>query len=373
MRGGCRVGIAERVVCKRGLRQDLQVRYGIRRFWVAVALALCVVPTASADDSRSKARSAVVSITKENYAGWPNTYRLDNGVIEARVVTDIGPRIIDFRLSGAANLLYVRDNEAGRSGESEWTFRGGWRLWLAPERRETTYALDNAPCEVEVLDGTTLRVSGPAQVDVGIQKIVEVAVPAGEPRVHIRSRIRNVSSAPLTYAAWSLAVLRPGGRAFVPLDVGSLTAFDATRKLILWSYTEFDDPRYRFADRLVEIDHARVREPPAGQAGRRDDESKIGVDSAQGWAAYLLEGTLFLKRFSHDAAGTYPDGGSTIEVYSSHEFLELEHLGPLTTVAPGEEIVFAEDWWLFGDVAVPEQSADVLPVLQGFLKRAPLP
>ena len=145
--------------------------------------------------------------------------------------------------------------------------------------------------------------------------------------------------------------MRPGGRAVVPLDVGPLDAFDATRKLILWSYTEMADPRYRFGDRLVEVDQSRVAPPPAaGAAGRRADESKIGVDSAQGWAAYQLGRTLYLKRFPHDPAGQYPDGGATIEIYSSAEFLEVENLSPLTTIPPGGELVYPEEWWVFSDV-----------------------
>ena len=87
-----------------------------------------------------------VTITHQDYRGWPNTYRLSNGRIEAEVVTAIGPRIIELKSVGGKNLFHVRDAEAGGSGEPKWMFRGGWRLWIAPERRETTYALDNAPC-----------------------------------------------------------------------------------------------------------------------------------------------------------------------------------------------------------------------------------
>ncbi len=145
---------------------------------------------------------------------------------------------------------------------------------------------------------------------------------------------------------------------------------DATRRLLLWSYTKLADPRYHFGDRLVEIDHAKVKPAPPAQTGRRDDESKVGVDSAQGWTAYLFEGTLFLKRFPHEAKGQYPDGGATIEVYSSHEFLELENLGPLTTIAPGEEIVLPEDWWLFTGVTVPTGGTDALAVLNGYVAQA---
>jgi len=308
-----------------------------------------------------------VEIAKEDFRGWANTYRIGNGVVEARVVTDVGPRIVDFRLAGGENVLHVRDKEAGKSGESKWMFRGGWRLWVAPEKKETTYALDNSPCEVQA-EREKITVTGPPQPEAGIQKIVELSMRPGESALHVKSRIKNVSDQPRTYAPWSLPVLRPGGRAFLPLDVGPLTAFDSIRRIILWSYTEIADPRYRFADRLVTIDHARVKPADAEQTGRRDDESKIGVDSARGWQAYLLGGTLFLKRFPHDPQGQYPDGGATMEVYSSAEFLELEHLGPLATIAPGAEIAFEEHWWLFAGAEIPPGEEEALSALQKYMQ-----
>lgn len=329
-------------------------------------LVIALIATASA--------SATVGgpqVTRETHRGWADTYRVANGALEARVVTAIGPRIIDLRTPGGENLLYVREGEAGRSGEAEWVLRGGWRLWIAPERRDTTYVPDNQPCHVELIDGRMLRVTGPVQPVASIQKIVELEACAGRPCLHVRSRLRNIGGAPVTYAAWSLSVLRPGGRAFAPLDVGPLEAFDATRMLRLWSYAELADPRYRFGERLVEVAHARVAPAISGQRGRRDDESKIGVDSAQGWAAYLLGRTLYLKRFPHQRGGTYPDGGATIEIYSSAEFLELENLSPLTTIPPGGELSYPEDWWVFTDVGIPAGEVDALRTLQTYVDRAP--
>lgn len=312
------------------------------------------------------------TIARENHLGWPNTFRLSNGLIEARVVTDIGPRLVDVRPTGAGNLLYVRTAEAGGTGEPAWMFRGGWRLWVAPETRARTYALDNAACQAEIV-GSTLQVTAPPQPDAGIRKRVDVTLNPGERRLRITSRITNISPRPVTCAAWSLPVMQPGGRAFVPLDVGPLAAFDSIRRVMLWSYTRFADPRYRFHDRLVEIDHALVQPASADQPGRSEDESKIGVDSAAGWEAYLLGGTLFLKRFPHDASGPYPDGGATLEVYSSREFLELEHLGPLTTLAPGQEIRFPEDWWLFTGVTLGRTESEILDGLRPYLDQAPYP
>jgi hypothetical protein len=318
----------------------------------------------ASDDTRT-----AVTIEREDYRGWPDTYRVANQHLEARVVTAVGPRIIDLRPGGGANLFHVRDAEAGRSGEAEWMFRGGWRLWVAPEARATTYAPDNAPCAVAV-DGAVLRVTGPPQPAAGIQKVIEIEPDAEAPCLHVRSRIRNIGQQPVTYAAWSLSVMRPGGRAFAPLDVGPLDAFDATRKLILWSYSELAEPRYRFGDRLVQVDQSRVAAAPAS-TGRRDDESKIGVDSAQGWAAYLVDRTLYLKRFPHDPHAPYPDGGATIEIYSSAEFLEVENLSPLTTIPPGGELMYPEDWWVFPNVDIPSDEAAALDALRAIVGRTP--
>lgn len=326
-----------------------------------------ICATAAAADMAARS----MDVAKEPYRGWPNTYRLSNGLIETRVVTDVGPRIMDLRPSGGTNLLHQREAPGG-SNEDHYMFRGGWRLWVAPERPDTTYALDNSACTAEVRDGSVWVVA-PPQPAAGIQKTIAVSLPAGEPRLRLTSYIKNVSSQPLTYAAWSLPMLEPGGRAFIPLDVGPLTAFDATRRLILWSYAHMQDPRYQLGDRLVQIDHAQVKPAAPSPSGRRDDESKIGVDSTQGWAAYLLNGTLFLERFRHEATGPYPDGGATIEVYSNSEFLELEHLGPLTTIKPGEEIVMREDWWLFPIVTVPLAESEALETLQRYLSKAPPP
>jgi len=329
--------------------------------------ALVLLPAAAYGETMPHEGGQPVRITRETFRGWEDAYRLSNGRVDAVVVTAIGPRIMAFGPTDGPSLFYVRDREAGGRNEQDWTFRGGWRLWVAPERRETTYSLDNAPCTAEVSD-TTLRVTGPPQPDSGLQKTIEVSLDAEQPRLHLVSHLRNIGDRPRTYAAWSLSVLRPGGRAFVPFDVGPPDSFDAIRRLILWSYTKIHDPRYRFGDRLIQIDHAMVAAAPQGAGGRRDDESKIGVDSAQGWGAYLLDGTLYVKRFGHDADGQYPDGGATIEVYSSAEFLELEQLGPLTTIQPGAEIVFPEDWWLFSNVTVPAEEAPALEALGRYVK-----
>jgi hypothetical protein len=305
-----------------------------------------------------------VTVAREGYRGWEDTHRLANGLVEARVVADVGPRVVELRCAGGANLFHVRDAEIGGSGEPVWRFRGGWRLWIAPERHATTYALDNARCATATPAPGTLVVTGPPQPEASVRKTVALTIDATRPRLVVESRVANVGRAPVAFAPWSLAALRPGGRAFVPLDVGPPEAFDAIRRVILWSYTRIDDPRYRFGDALVAVEHAAVADGPAPRPiapGRTSDESKIGVDAAAGWAAYLLDETLFVTRAVVER-GPRADGGATLEIFSSRAFVELEHLGVLRDVRPGDAAVLREDWWLFEGVRLPPAAAGLAAV-----------
>ena len=54
----------------------------------------------------------------------------------------------------------------------------------------------------------------------------------------------------------------------------------------------------------------------------------------------------------------YPDFGSSMEIYSSGDFLELETVGPFKTVLPGVTIEHSELWSLHltGDLAPEEEQ-----------------
>lgn len=312
----------------------------------------------------------VRSIEKIDYKGWTNTYRLSNGLVEVCVLSDIGPRIIDFRLTGGENIFHVREAEAGGSGEREWKIRGGWRLWVAPEKTETTYLPDNEPCIVEQLGRNRIRVVGQPQRRAGIRKTIEVTLPADESRVRITSRITNVSQRTLNYAGWTLSAVRPGGRALVPMDKGDRALLNDLRTINFWSYTDPQDRRYSVGDELFVIDQRKIKSSrKQARPGGSGDEGKVGVDTKQGWVAYHIDGLLYMKRFGHKSGQTYPDNGSTVEIYSCREFLECENLGPFVTLKPGDEIVYPEDWWLFQGVRMGESETAILKTVTRYLAK----
>ena len=61
-------------------------------------------------------------------------------------------------------------------------------------------------------------------------------------------------------------------------------------------------------------------------------EAKVGADSKAGWLCYVdrLGGYAYVKKFVFQAGKTYPDSGSSVEVYTSGTttFLEEEVIGP---------------------------------------------
>ena len=63
-----------------------------------------------------------------------------------------------------------------------------------------------------------------------------------------------------------------------------------------------------------------------------------------GWVAYLLENVLFVKRFPVGDFRRLPDMGSNVEAYVKDAYLELETLGELIWLEPGDAVTFEETW-----------------------------
>ena len=71
---------------------------------------------------------------------------------------------------------------------------------------------------------------------------------------------------------------------------------------------------------------------------------KVGTSLRRGWVAHWREGLLLVKRAAHDESRTYTDMGASGQLYSHADFTELETLGPLTDLQPGETAIHREEW-----------------------------
>lgn len=277
-----------------------------------------------------------VRIEKVEYAGWPNCYRVSNGEVELIATSDVGPRIVHYGFVGGRNMFALFEQQAGKSGEAYWQIRGGHRLWIAPELQPDTYALDNKPVEAKINDGT-LTLTADVEAETGLRKQISVAMSATG--VTITHEIENHGAETKHFALWALSVMAPGGVAIAPFPPrGSHEeVLLPTNPVTMWAYTDFSDPRWKFTKT-----HLMLRCDPQAQTPQ-----KAGLFNPHTSCDYVLDGTVFRKHYSCEVGTAYPDFHCSLELFTNHEFLEVETLGPLRDVAPGERSVHVEHWSLY--------------------------
>ncbi len=298
-----------------------------------------------------------------SYRGWPHCIRLANERIEVIATTDVGPRVIHLGVPGGENILGVMPDDAGRAGGDEWRLYGGHRLWHAPEARPRTYEPDNGPVTGE-LDGDTLRLVPPLETTTGIQKAIELTLAGDQPQVEVRHVLENRGLWPVELAPWALSVMNLGGVAILPQsDWATPDNLLPNRLVAIWPYSDLRDPRITWGRRYLLLRQDPAVQPPF----------KVGLNATEGWAAYYRERQLFVKCFDYEPGVQYPDFGSSVEAYTCDRFLELETLGPLVLLEPGEAVEHVEHWFLYDEVepVASEEDADAIvrPLAEESLRR----
>lgn len=288
---------------------------------------------------------------KVSRLGLPNCLLLSNGTAEVVVTTDVGPRVVGYNLAGAANVLGECPEASVQTEWGVWKPWGGHRLWAAPEAMPRSYAPDNEPVGAEAAGELGVRLVAPVEAHTGIRKELTVELDAEGSGLTLRHRLTNRGAWRVELAAWALTIMRGGGEALVPQEPYGAHPEHLlpARPLVLWPYTDLTDPRLRLGRRLV-----RLRCDPS-----RPEPNKFGVANKQGWAAYALGGTLFVKRFGYEEGAAYPDLGCNNEFFTAGSFIEVESLSKLTPLDPGESVEHAERWTLHAGFAPGDEEEGV--------------
>ncbi len=294
------------------------------------------------------------------YGGWPNCIRLTNGTFELVATTDVGPRIMRLGFTDGQNLFKEVEEHLGQTGGDEWRSYGGHRLWHAPEEAPRTYAPDNGPVQ-HTWDGEALVLSQDVESATGIKKDIRIRFLKDNATIRVEHTITNTNLWDVTLAPWALSVMAQGGRAILPNEEyrPHPEYLLPARPLVVWHYTDMSDPRWLWGERYIQL----TQDPEVGQ-----DKQKIGALNKQGWAAYVLDGEVFVKRFACIEGADYPDYGCNMEIYTDGSILEVETLGPLTQLAAnGGTVTHVEHWGLFkADVSEDEDAIGevLLPLVE---------
>jgi len=302
-----------------------------------------------------------VTVRVNDFVGWKSVH-LDNGLVSAAVVPDVGGRVLQFWLGEHAFLfvnphlagqLYTPEENWGDGTMASWKNYGGNKTWPAPQGWSGPDEWAGPPDPVldsgrfRTLNVEDLRavVQSPPDPRTGLQITRELILAPHAAHALLRRTMRNVSDRQVRWSLWDVTQLecgdgrgavRPGCRMSIPVHPSSRFAQGFS---VL--YGPADNMQWRTDDPSVfGIEYA-------GMLG------KVGLDSQAGWVAFNDDSWTFLHQFEVDPAASYPDGGATVEVWTQGpgtaagidfdqaqlhgQFMEMEVLGPLVGLAPGEQ------------------------------------
>lgn len=100
------------------------------------------------------------------------------------------------------------------------------------------------------------------------------------------------------------------------------------------------------------------------------EPQKIGIANKQGWAGYLKDKTLFIKRTEYKEGALYPDYGSSMETYTADAFMEIETLGPIERLEPNGVAEHIEHWSLFKDVVIGNDEATLDKAIGPYVEKS---
>lgn len=277
--------------------------------------------------------------TTENYAGY-TCVKLENDALQLWVTQNAGPRIIGLQLPGGRNLFaeIPHRNTTTPSG-SVYQFRGGHRLWYAPENFEQTYLPDDAAVTITSIPNG-VQTTQAVEAGTGIEKQMRIVLPDSTPTVIIdHTLINREGRSAVELAPWAITQLRTGGFAILPQSTDD-TGLLPNRQFVLWPYTRINSPQLQLGDEFIFV-HATMQ----------DEKLKLGWANREGWLGYWIDNTLFVKQAQYQESAAYYDFGSSSECYCDDDFLELETLGPRTMLAPGATVTHREVWRVYPDVS----------------------
>lgn len=283
---------------------------------------------------------AEVTVTRINYEGWEDSYRLSNGTVELVFVPQIG-RIMRYSYIGGRNVLWENKALTGTLADPqqaavEWPNFGGDKLWPAPQARwnwPPDPLLDSAPQAVQILPGQHLLIVGQSSPKSGIRFSREITMAATGTDVTLKNTMINTSDSPVNWSVW---------------EVSQTNAPDVAH-LALNKEGHFPTGYYTFKDSVPAPTALTLNDTEAALRRHPKKSCKIGSDSPKGYLA-AEEGTVrFQTQAAYEPGQNYPDDGCAQEIWSNPDplkYMELELLSPLQTIQPGSSYSFTTHWSL---------------------------
>ena len=268
----------------------------------------------------------------------------ENQFFRLECLANGGPRIVRLIPSWTGENLFAEVPDLVTISEAgSYHPYGGHRLWNAPESIHYSYIPDDDGLTIKQYEDG-IRLQGCIEPITKLRKTIIVQMSASHPFIVVKHIIENHGWTTIRLSPWALTMMRPGGTAILPQQVGAVDSESVlpNRRFAMWPYSRWEDARLKLAE-----DFITVRSDPNPQP------FKIGYFNPYGWLSYFYDDTLFVKRFGVRRNEEYPDYGCNAEVYTNHRFTEIESLGPLVDLPARKDSVHTETWEVYRENEIP--------------------
>lgn len=274
-----------------------------------------------------------------DFAGYEKCVQLKNETTTVILGPHAGGRILSYTFQGKESLFrntaqdgWMASNDANPVNVSAGRFD------IGPEHTIPKHPdLWRGPWEIEIIGPRQARMTSLKDEPTGVQLVRDFTLNTTTSHLQCTQTMVNVSTETKHWCHWSRTLAQGDGIVLIPLSSNSRFP----NNYVMYeprSVINFrpNDPNIRTRDGFLEITGA-------------PEHPKLGMDSHVGWFAYLMRNdVLFVKRYK-----TYPDraysemAALTISIWYKDDITcELEPIGPMENIAPGQSTSFTEDWWL---------------------------
>ncbi len=329
-------------------------------YGLLVFLLIPAVSCKKGGDKKSAGTPETTTLPEKGFRGW-NSLKLEGAYTRLDVVPELGGKIMGYDLRGTQILWhdatkegYV-EKEQGYGMGQKFFNPGGAKVWPAPQGWNgkdewpgpPDNVLDGSPYEGALADGKITVTSPKDDADgrTGLQFKHAYSLAPSSSVVNLNLSMTNVVSRPVTWGLWHLATVPVDRNAtvYVPVDKGGWSVIFGDKKNPQW--LDVQDGVFR--------------------AKYQKMVGKVGMKVREGWAVWHDEdsGVAFAMFFPVKKGAKYPDGGSNFEIWTAgagtiqaggkdttYEYkpesanMELEVMGPLTKLNPGESASLDVTW-----------------------------
>ena len=301
--------------------------------------------------------------------GYDNCIELSNKTTRVVLEPNMGGRVLYYELKGK-NILYIdkqQDGQKGRKLEIPTEPCGG-RFLFGPEKtlgERELYMFGE--WTGEITGEYSAKLISKVDPKYGIRIVREFELDPNSSYVKMTQTMINESDKEQRYYYWSRVFAKGGGIAYVPLNPHSrfpkgYALYGPTNPKNVIFYKPDDEPNIKKREGILEV----IDTPTL---------PKFGFDASEGWLAYISkDDLLFITKFDIEPKEMYGDllANTSSIWYYKDIVCEIEPIGPVAVMQPGDSSSFSEHWYLY-DYAYPKDKKADLGGLREMIEKSVIP